>query len=344
MNRASYRQYSVQRPESPVGGTLDPNTAAAVSMTVARSSQQTAVLNPRVGIRRVSVQECSIASEVTTVNYHLWKPCNMTCGFCFATFLDLPTQGAIYLPQDDSTRLITRIAEAGFRKINFAGGEPSLCPWLPKLIRHAKSLGLTTSMVTNGSRIAEAWLDSLAGSLNILAISIDSVDSESQRKIGRLVKGKSPMTEADYLSIGESAKARGIRLEVNTVVNRHNVAEDFRAFIWAIGPERWKIFQVLPVAGQNNLRIDEFAITRDEFDLYVDRNRSVEGDGIRVVPENNEAMTGSYLMIDPMGRLFDNTKGEHTYSSPILTVGVKEALAEIEVFPERFIARGGLYD
>ena len=293
---------------------------------------------------KVNVRACSIVSEVTTVNYHLWKPCNMSCGFCFATFLDLPLQGVTYLPQDDSIRLITLTAEAGFLKINFAGGEPTLCRWLPDLIRHAKSLGLTTSVVTNGSRITETWLDDLAGCLDILAISVDSVDAESQRKIGRTVKGKSPMTEADYLSIAESAKARGIRLKVNTVVNRHNVDEDFRSFIRAIAPERWKIFQVLPVVGQNNLRFDEFAIGREEFDHYLDLNRSVERDGIRVVPENNEAMTGSYLMIDPQVCFFDNTKGKHTYSSPILSVGAETALAEIRVYPDRFIDRGGLYE
>ena len=292
----------------------------------------------------MSVQECPIANEVTTVNYHLWKSCNMSCGFCFATFLDLPLHGAACLPQNDSIRLITLIAEAGFRKINFAGGEPTLCPWLPELIHYAKSLGLTTSVVTNGSRITEAWLDGLDGSLNILALSIDSVDAESQQKIGRKVKGKSPMTKADYLSIGESAKARGIRLKVNTVVNRHNVAEYFRSFIRAMGPERWKIFQALPVEGQNDLRFNEFAIGRDEFDLYLDRNRWVEGDGIRVVSENNDAMTGSYLMIDPRGCFFDNTKGEYTYSSPILSVGVETALTEIRVYPDRFNERGGLYE
>ncbi len=268
----------------------------------------------------------------------------MSCGFCFATFLDLPPQVATYLLQDDSVRLITLIAEAGFLKINFAGGEPTLCPWLPELIRHARSLALTTSVVTNGSRITEAWLDNLDGSLNILAISIDSVDAGTQRKIGRTVKGKSPMTEAEYLSIGKSAKARRMRLKVNTVVNRHNVAEDFRPFIKAMGPERWKIFQALPVEGQNDFHFDEFAVTPDEFDLYVDRNRSVYQDGIRVVAENNEAMTGSYLMIDPLGRFFDNTKGKHTYSHPILSVGVETALAETKVYPERFIDRGGLYE
>ena len=49
-------------------------------------------------------------------------------------------------------------------------------------------------------------------------------------------------------------------------------------------------------------------------------------------------------MIDPLGRFFDNTKGEYTYSNPILSVGVQTALAEIRVYPERFIERGGLYD
>ena len=292
----------------------------------------------------MSVQQCSIANEVTTVNYHLWKSCNMSCGFCFATFLDLPPQVATCLPQDDSVRLITLIAKAGFRKINFAGGEPTLCPWLSELIRHAKSLGLTTSVVTNGSRIKEAWLDNLDVCLDILAISIDSIDPENQRKIGRTVKGKLPMTEGDYLGIAESARARGMRLKVNTVVNRHNVDEDFRSFIKAMGPERWKIFQALPVEGQNDFHFDEFAITPDEFDQYVSRNRSVHQDGIRVIPENNEAMTGSYLMIDPQGCFFDNTKGEYTYSSPILSVGVQTALAEIRVYPDRFIDRGGLYE
>ncbi len=88
----------------------------------------------------------------------------------------------------------------------------------------------------------------------------------------------------------------------------------------------------------------EFVVTEAEFARYVARNRSVELDGIRVVPEGNELMTGSYLMIDPLGRFFDDTKGEHTYSRPILEVGIKGALEDIEIYPDRFAARDGLYD
>ena len=47
------------------------------------------------------------------------------------------------------------LAEAGFAKMNFAGGEPVLCPWLPRLVHRTKGIGFSTSVVTNGSLITE---------------------------------------------------------------------------------------------------------------------------------------------------------------------------------------------
>ena len=281
---------------------------------------------------------------IPTVNFHLIKPCNMKCGFCFATFQDLPPKLSDCLPQASAIELVTLIAAHGASKINFAGGEPTLYPNLVELVRCAKAGGVKTSVVTNGSKVGNAWLDEVAGYLDILAISIDSVDPDTLRKIGRVENGKPPMSDTDYLQIGEGARARDIRLKVNTVVNRYNVHEDMSRFIMAMNPERWKIFQALPVIDQNDMRIEEFKVTPAEFDGYVSRNRLVESQGIKVVPENNEAMTGSYLMIDPLGRFYDNSLGKHTYSDPILTVGVERALRQIQVYPDRFLERGGLYE
>lgn len=268
----------------------------------------------------------------------------MSCGFCFATFEDLPAfPGFNCLAESDALELIGALGRAGFGKINFAGGEPMLCPWLPGLIGYAKSAGFTTSIVTNGSKVTGEWLDGLGGSLDMAALSIDSVDAGALGRIGRAVKGKRPLGREDYLGVGAELKGRGIRLKVNTVVNRYNLGEDFRPFIREIGPERWKIFQALRVEGQNDGRMGDFAVTDGEFAGYVRRNRMVEGDGVRVVAESNELMTGSYLMVDPLGRFFDNTQGRHTYSRPILEVGVAGALADIEIYPERFAERGGFY-
>lgn len=285
-----------------------------------------------------------ISIEVPSVNYHLWKPCNMRCGFCFATFDDVK-QDALpkgHLSQEDSLLLVDTLARWGFEKINFAGGEPTLCPWLSDLIALAKERGMVASIVTNGSRITSEWLDGLNGNLDWIALSIDTVDPEKLKRSGRAVQGK-PISREGYLQIIGRIKRNGIRLKINTVVTSATWEEDFAGFIRAANPERWKILQALAVDGQNNGRIDKYAVNAAQFERYVERNRSVESEGIVVVPENNEMMTGSYIMVDPAGRFFDNTQGAHTYSSPILNVGIEDALREVSVNAERFRQRGGRY-
>src|SRR2546423_2902387 len=94
---------------------------------------------------------------VESVNYHLWQPCNMHCAFCFGRFQDVRAQVLPkgHLGRTESLTVVSMLAHAGFQKITFAGGEPFLCPWLPELIARAKSQGMTTSVVTNGSLLSE---------------------------------------------------------------------------------------------------------------------------------------------------------------------------------------------
>ena len=287
----------------------------------------------------------NIAAQIPSVNFHLWKPCNMKCRFCFATFQDIG-QDALpkgQLRREDSLTVLEALAKVGFQKINFAGGEPTLCPWLPDLIQRAKELGLTTAIVTNGSRVYSEWLDRIHGCLDWATVSIDTVDKGKMKLIGRTTRA-GPLSETDYLRIMDLLKQRGIRLKINTVVTRMNCDEDMTAFIGRARPERWKLLQVLPIMGQNDGRVDPFLITRDEFDRYVARNRYVESMGITVVPESNELMTGSYVMVDPAGRFFDNVAGTHVYSRPISQVGVDAALREVSVDSDKFRFRYGLYD
>ena len=283
---------------------------------------------------------------VPSVNFHLWKPCNMRCGFCFATFHDIRPEHLPkgHLPEEDAKSVVERIAKAGFfEKINFAGGEPTLCPWLPDLIEQAKGHGMTTSIVTNGSKITESYLDKLDGNLDWVGLSIDTLDGETQKRMGRTVRGTYSISKGEYLKCVNAIRRRGIRLKINTVVTSMNLGEDLTSFIKQTKPERWKVFQVLPVTGQNDDRIAEFVVSKPLFETYVKHCRSVEGNGIEVVPESNELMTASYSMVSPDGRFYDNAEGKHTYSAPILEVGVSEALKEVRIDPERFCKRGGQY-
>ena len=282
---------------------------------------------------------------IPSVNFHLWAPCNMRCGFCFAPFHDvrraLLPKG--HMEEQDCLLVTEALAEVGFAKINFAGGEPTLCPWLPRLVYRAKDLGFSTSVVTNGSLITERWLDLVRGSLDWMALSIDATDPAVLKRIGRAAAGR-PMGEDDYARIIEMVKASGIRVKINTVVCSENWQDDMSAFILRVRPERWKVLQVLPVEGQNDGVLNRFLIDRDRFQAYVRRHEGVTACGVTVVPESNDLMTGSYLMVDPAGRFFDNTQGRHTYSDPILDVGVETALRQVTVDAGMFVQRGGLYD
>ena len=269
----------------------------------------------------------------------------MRCGFCFATFQDIQPdilpEG--HLGREGCLSVVESLARAGFRKINFAGGEPTLCRWLPELINRARELGLTTSVVTNGSRLTREWLESIQGSLDWATLSIDSMDPDTMLRMGRTTRS-GPMSEQDYINVIDDLKEFGIRLKINTVLTRYNINESLAGFITKTNPERWKLLQVLPVKGQNDYSINQYLVSDDEFDRYVQVNRVVESYGTRVVPENNNLMTGSYVMVDPAGRFFDNVAGSHTYSKPILEVGVETALREVTIDPEKFLSRDGLYD
>ena len=264
-----------------------------------------------------SLGHMNISTQIPSVNFHLWKPCNMKCRFCFATFQDIGQENLPegHLSRKESLAVVEALAKAGFDKINFAGGEPVLCPWLPDLIQRARELEFTTSIVTNGSFVTPEWLDRVDGCLDWATVSIDTVDPEKLKRLGRTTRN-GPMSEVDYLRVMDMLRQCGIRLKINTVVTRINYNEELAGFIINAGPERWKLLQVLPVRGQNDGLVDNLVITSEEFARYVTRNRYVESRGIVVVPESNDLMTGSYVMVDPAGRFFDNVAGTHVYSHP----------------------------
>jgi radical S-adenosyl methionine domain-containing protein 2 len=280
---------------------------------------------------------------VASINFHLWQPCNMRCGFCFAQFKDV--RGSVlpagHLNREDALTVVRLLAEAGFRKVTFAGGEPFLCPWIYDLVNEANALGMVSCVVTNGSLLSQ--LERLSGVLDWLVISIDSTSERTLRSLGR-VTARRALGRHDYLEMCQRAKDLGIQLKINTVVTRENLSEDLSGFVSAAHPARWKILQMLPVAGQNDHGSEALRVTSEEFRAFVDVQLRGLAEEITVVVEDNDAMTGSYAMLDPAGRFFDNTGGSYFYSESILTHGVARALEQVVIDSSKFRARGGYYE
>jgi radical S-adenosyl methionine domain-containing protein 2 len=268
--------------------------------------------------------------EIRSVNFHILRSCDAACRFCFATFRE--DRGR--LSTSDAERVIDLVRRAGAEKLNFAGGEPTLHPDIGRLVRFAKSLGLTTSLITKGRKLG-ALLDECADALDWVGLSIDSGDEAVQKGLGR---GTGDHV-ARCIALADRCRALGIRVKLNTVVTAATWCEDMTWLVRRIAPERWKVFQVLRVVGENDGDVEPLMITSEQYDEFIERHRD-----LGPVAESNAAMTDSYAMIDPMGRFYGNTGGIHRVSAPILDVGVHAALASVGFVPSKLEARDGIYE
>lgn len=268
-----------------------------------------------------------------TVSFHVVKPCNMGCKFCYATFEDFNVSSQLTI---EEVRIILRkLYNAGVQKVTFAGGEPMLWKPLDYALMYAKDLGMTTSIITNGAMIKHGWLEKMEESLDWIGISVDSTNDKTNKLIGRTNKGMS----LDYYMLVSMIHQYDYKLKINTVVNAYNWNEDLNDFINYANPARWKVFQALRIEGQNDKQWMEIRVDIEQYEsfLYTHENQK------NLIPEDNEAMTGSYLLVDPLGRFFENSKGTHTYSDPLQNSTVQECLKQVNLDRAMFIKRGGIY-
>ena len=106
-------------------------------------------------------------------------------------------------------------------------------------------------------------------------------------------------------------------------------------------PQRWKVFKVLPVEDCNFSEMPSLTITDKQFNEFISINKKRVG-GI-LVPEDNERMKGSYVMVDHAGWFYDNINNAYRYSRPILSTGLAQAFNDVFFDMKKFQNRGGLY-
>jgi radical S-adenosyl methionine domain-containing protein 2 len=238
---------------------------------------------------------------------------------------------------------IKLLREAGTKKINFAGGEPFLYHEdLGHMCKFSKELGMAVSIVSNGSKIKESWFEKWGQYLDILAISCDSFDEPTNVKIGR---GNGKHVKQVY-KVAEWCRKYEVKFKLNSVICSYNHEEDMNEHIQALAPFRWKVFQVLLIDGENvgsnktNKHAEQLQITKQQFDAFTKRHASQQS----LVPESNEIMKDSYLILDEQMRFLNCQNGKKDPSQSILEVDVETALSQSGFDGKSFLKRQGIYD
>lgn len=216
------------------------------------------------------------------------------------------------------------IAGADVTEFNIAGGEPILYPGLVELVQYIRDKGVKVSLITNGSLMDEEWIKNYAGMYETIGFSVDSLDDETNKKIGRCDRNGKTIPASRIVKLcGMIRKyAPGCRIKINTVVSALNKDEVMSDFIDEIAADRWKILRMKPFQydGFSNLDIQ---VSDAEFLRFVEKNRKKDrkeggkeaGAGAELAEREvvvEPDMRASYVLIDSNGCLLDNAVDEMT--------------------------------
>lgn len=249
---------------------------------------------------------------MNVINLHLTHSCNYSCTYCFGKFSDKNTIG-----YENFCKIIDEISQY-FKsqkikdgRINIAGGEPLLCPYLDKLIEYINLQDIKVSIITNASSLTVERIMGWAGQVSCIGISVDSLSKETNHKIGRNCKEKT-LTIKQLVRISQAIHKAGIKLKINTVVSALNINENFTELYKRTKPDKIKLIQMCIVSGTND-RASNLAVSKKEFKLFC---KKYKYSATKVVVESDDAMQNSYLMINPQGEIQLNNNGAYeTYGN-----------------------------
>jgi radical S-adenosyl methionine domain-containing protein 2 len=289
-------------------------------------------------------------SEIV-INWHITETCNYKCKYCYAKWGINKKKEELIHNTNQSVQLLEQIYQFfvpsninnplqqtmhwNTIRLNLAGGEPLLYhERASQIISYAKKLGFSVSTITNGSYLTEELVTQLAPQLSMLGLSIDSSLNMTNQKIGRANKHGAIIPTTELVRLIQLAQTLNpeLDLKVNTVVNAMNWQEDLTPLIQLLTPKKWKVLKMLPTL------TEDLSVSDAQFQAFVHRHQTKVS---VMCAEDNTDMSESYIMIDPLGRFYQNStehKG-YNYSSPIMDVGIAEAFSQVMFSSPKFCSR-----
>lgn len=105
--------------------------------------------------------------------------CNSSCGYC-----DLPlNKGRYELSREEIKRIFYDCYQYGLRYVFVQGGEPTLRKDLLDILADLDELGLNLTLITNGTRLTESFIDKLKELPVNISVSLDTLDRQRYKTI-----------------------------------------------------------------------------------------------------------------------------------------------------------------
>jgi cyclic pyranopterin phosphate synthase len=181
--------------------------------------------------------------------------CNLRCIYCMPE--DMTFRPTAEMMQDDEILVLTRLfAELGFNKIRLTGGEPTVRPNLPEIVRGiAGTPGVqTVTMTTNGILLAKLASPLAAAGLKRVNVSLDTLNPGKFRRMTR---------RGDFEDVWNgilAAEQAGLTpIKLNAVVVRGYNEEDVVDLARLTLEHPWQVrfIEMMPFAGATDLQLTQ---------------------------------------------------------------------------------------
>jgi len=270
------------------------------------------------------------------INLHITELCNYRCKHCFSCFKSLNE-----LKLNDWKKIVDKVIEyfnennISNGRINIAGGEPTLAPYLNELIDYIYSKNIEVSIITNLSKVNKDVIDTWSNKVSMVGVSIDSLDPLTNIKIGRCQNNSIVIPKDTLIDTLNYIKEKGIKLKVNTVVTKNNIDEDLTELYDKVNFDKIKVFQI-KINENCNEHARVYDISIEEFNNY--KNKVLAKTNKKIIFESSELIESSYVIIDPEGYVISNKNSLHKKTNNLLdsNITLGYAINEVGLVEERF--------
>jgi len=177
----------------------------------------------------------------------LTEKCNLRCTYC------MPAEGIPLMPAahlmsaDEIFEIASHFVKRGVDKIRLTGGEPTVRKDFNQIIERLSSLPVKLALTTNGLTIHRHIEVLKKANIDVINISIDSLDREKFKKI---------TLRDQYEQLKENMNlldAQGFRLKLNVVLLKGINDDEIIPFINLSKDRNWQIrfIEFMPFDGNN---------------------------------------------------------------------------------------------
>ena len=188
----------------------------------------------------------------------------MLCDHCYR---DAGAKTDDELTTEQAKKLLTEIADAGFKIMIFSGGEPLMRNDIVELVEYAAKLGLRPVFGTNGSLLTKELAQQLkdAGAMG-MGISLDSLDKQKHDNLRRY-----PNAWDEAVRGMKNCKEVGLPFQIHTTVMdwNQNEIEDITDFAVEMGAVAHHIFFLVPTGRAVN--IEQETLRAKEYEDLLNR-------------------------------------------------------------------------